>query len=100
MQDDFDASVDYLKQQVSSSYPVQSTRVASTGTAKHKTPEFIHDSPGNKAKVMWYSHDKFLKLSKELRDQFQVTEFCQPLQVQSHLEMPRILVQLGHIQRT
>ena len=30
----------------------------------------------------------------------QVTEFRQPLQVQSHLEMPGILVQLGHIQRT
>ena len=29
-----------------------------------------------------------------------VTEFRQPLQVQSHLEMPRILVQLGHIHRT
>ena len=29
-----------------------------------------------------------------------VTEFRQPLQVQSHLEMSRILVQLGHIQRT
>ena len=29
-----------------------------------------------------------------------VTEFRQPLQVQGHLEMPRILVQLGHIQRT
>ena len=29
-----------------------------------------------------------------------VTEFRQPLQVQIHLEMPRILVQLGHIQRT
>ena len=29
-----------------------------------------------------------------------VTEFRQPLQVQSHLEIPRILVQLGHIQRT
>ena len=29
-----------------------------------------------------------------------VTEFRQPLQVQSHLEMPRILVQLGHIQLT
>ena len=33
-----------------------------------------------------------------LRDH--VTEFRQPLQVQSHLEMPRILVQLGHIQHT
>ena len=30
----------------------------------------------------------------------EVTEFRQPLQVQSHLEMPRILVQLGHTQRT
>ena len=29
-----------------------------------------------------------------------VTEFRQPLQVKSHLEMPGILVQLGHIQRT
>ena len=29
-----------------------------------------------------------------------VTEFRQPLQVQIHLEMPGILVQLGHIQRT
>ena len=29
-----------------------------------------------------------------------LTEFRQPLEVQSHLEMPRILVQLGHIQRT
>ena len=29
-----------------------------------------------------------------------ITEFRQPLQVQSHLEMPGILVQLGHIQRT
>ena len=33
-------------------------------------------------------------------DQDQLTELRQPLQVQSHLEMPRILVQLGHIQRT
>ena len=29
-----------------------------------------------------------------------VAEFRQPLQVQSHLEVPGILVQLGHIQRT
>ena len=32
--------------------------------------------------------------------QLTLTEFRQPLQVQSHLEMPRILVQLGHTQRT
>ena len=30
----------------------------------------------------------------------EVTEFRQPLQVQSHLEMQRILAQLGHIQCT
>ena len=29
-----------------------------------------------------------------------LTEFRQPIQVQSHLEMPGILVQPGHIQRT
>ena len=29
-----------------------------------------------------------------------LTEFRRPLQVQSHLEMPRILVQLGHTQHT
>ena len=29
-----------------------------------------------------------------------LTQFRQTLQVQSHLEMPGILVQLGHIQRT
>ena len=34
------------------------------------------------------------------KDYDQLTEFRQPPQVQSHLEMPRILVQLGHIQST
>ena len=29
-----------------------------------------------------------------------LTEFRQPLKVKSHLEMPGILVQLGHTQRT
>ena len=29
-----------------------------------------------------------------------LTQFRQPIQVQIHLEMPGILVQLGHIQRT
>ena len=33
-------------------------------------------------------------------DGLPLTEFRQPLEVQSHLEMPRILVQLAHIQRT
>ena len=34
------------------------------------------------------------------RSAVRLTEFRQPLQVQSHLEMPGILVQLGLIQRT
>ena len=33
-------------------------------------------------------------------DEPYLTEFRQPLQGQSHLEMPGILVQLGHIQCT
>ena len=37
---------------------------------------------------------------KHLQMRWELTEFRQPLQVQSHLEMPRILVQLGHTQRT
>ena len=40
-----------------------------------------------KSFVRWMTHED-------------ITEFRQPLQVQSHLEMPGILVQLGHIQRT
>ena len=38
--------------------------------------------------------------SKNQGKAVEMTEFRQPLQVQSHLEMPRILVQLGHTQRT
>ena len=37
-------------------------------------------------------------VSKELTKGDLMTEFRQPLQVQIHLEMPRILVQLGHTQ--
>ena len=40
------------------------------------------------------------KKTRRSRTGFFVTEFRQPLQVQSHLEMPRILVQLGHTQHT
>ena len=35
-----------------------------------------------------------------IRFRTEMTEFRQPLQVQSNLEMSGILVQLGHIQRT
>ena len=48
--------------------------------------------------------DIFLLISSTLRGLRDLlgtmTEFRQPIQVQSHLEMPGILVQLGHIQRT
>ena len=45
--------------------------------------------------------DKLLSDSAKTEISIKVmTEFRQPLQVQSHLEMPRILVQLGHTQRT
>ena len=45
-----------------------------------------------KSFVRWMAHEE--------RPYELLTEFRQPLQVQIHLEMPRILVQLGHTQRT
>ena len=44
--------------------------------------------------------DDMREMLDELFAATNLTEFRQPLQVQSHLEMPRILVQLGHTQRT
>ena len=43
---------------------------------------------------------RLLSCKKPFCSACQLTEFRQPLQVQSHLEMPGILVQLGHIQHT
>ena len=43
---------------------------------------------------------KLLTSKKPFCAACQLTEFRQPLQLQSHLEMPGILVQLGHIQHT
>ena len=43
---------------------------------------------------------KLLQQTPSSRTLLLLTEFRQPLQVQSHLEMPGILVQLGHTQRT
>ena len=53
--------------------------------------------------TVWFGgHHKvqMCQVQDDLLLQAGVTEFRQPLQVQSHLEMPRILVQLGHTQRT
>ena len=46
------------------------------------------------------TRDTGIALRQWVHFQGVLTEFHQPLQVQSHLEMPGILVQLGHIQRT
>ena len=46
------------------------------------------------------SRQVLLMLGNALCETLNVTEFRQPLQVQSHLEMPGILIQLGHIQHT
>ena len=54
----------------------------------HSTMEPQHDLPS------------VASAEGEMASSFSLTEFRQPLQVQSHLEMPRILVQLGHTQRT
>ena len=43
---------------------------------------------------------KAFKQYEDHEQQEQLTEFRQPLQVQSHVEMPGILVELGHIQCT
>ena len=51
-------------------------------------------NPIEKRRIVVYNVGGQLRIDKE------VTEFRRPLQVQSHLEMPRILVQLGHTQRT
>ena len=70
----------------------------------------------NRALIVWYSKcqntvetstfgSEFIamKTAVEQIEAFRyklLTEFRQPLQVQSHLEIPGILVQLGHIQHT
>ena len=60
---------------------------------KHSQDECTEDPPP-------YTSTQTL-VNKCLADSgIDLTEFRQPLQVQRHLEMPRILVQLGHIQRT
>ena len=46
------------------------------------------------------AHDPRIDEFGNFKGRVHLTEFRQPLQVQIHLEMPRILVQLGHIQRT
>ena len=44
--------------------------------------------------------ESYERMFKEKPRKSRQTEFRQPLEVQSHLEMPGILVQLGHIQCT
>ena len=70
----------------------------------HLTKVVVHLYPINSL-VNGRAHEPMVTLwdvSKTSHSAFSgcMTEFRQPLQVQSHLEMPGILVQLGHIQRT
>ena len=63
------------------------------------TSEQVQDLNG------WMEHRGISNVHEVIAQNFRqsdalVTKFRQPLQVQSHLEMPRILVQLGQIQRT
>ena len=70
-----------------------------TGRTVSATGIDNHELPGldivTCAALLHTNHGKVVLIMHEY-----VTEIRQPLQVQSHLEMPGILVQLGHIQHT
>ena len=57
-------------------------------------------APGRNDDVLDWTNPAHTKQYYKATSPLDLTEFRQPLQVQSHLEMPRILVQLGHTQRT
>ena len=65
-------------------------------TMEDEEEEEVATSPPNEVNV----EDQPSTMDASADDPSEVTELPQPLQVQSHLEMPGILVQLGHIQRT
>ena len=65
--------------------------------AMKETREHFKESVQKEIEDNEHNHPWEITLIEEVP---KVTEFRQPLQVQSHLEMPRILVQLGHTQRT
>ena len=67
-----------------------------SGSKTKPNPTFGKPTPAPK-QVHQHSQDE---PTEEPPPDTSMTEFRQPLQVQSHLEMPRILVQLGHTQRT
>ena len=89
------------RSQTTASEPV----AARTRQALGSSPEMsaFADVKDDKTLNEWLHEIAFVTSTMSDPDEpqsFQVTEFRQPLQVQSHLEMPRILVQLGHTQRT
>ena len=59
-----------------------------------------YDTKGPATEYKWKGKMNHLSpiVVQKLKCFVRLTEFRQPHQVQSHLEMPRILVQLGHIQ--
>ena len=65
------------------------------GTKRTNEEVDIDDTRRSKQRVIKYDNEDTKRCIV-----FGLTEFRQPLQVQSHLEMPGILVQLGHIQHT
>ena len=69
-------------------------------TTKMGTKRRRETTKGWELLVEWKDGSTTWVALKDMKESFPVTEFRQPLQVQSHLEMPRILVQLGHTQRT
>ena len=69
-------------------------------TLGYNQPDKINDSSTNPSRTRCYTMTSTLLPQTLGKKKPSLTEFRQPLQVQSHLEMPGILVQLGHIQRT
>ena len=65
----------------------------------HSSKELFHDNYKHTKLYMVFHLDRCLD-TITIFGTHMMTEFRQPLQVQSHLEMPGILVQLGHIPRT
>ena len=72
-----------------------------------KTTYVIIEVENNKSlqfQINWLNieRDRCVKARRKIHPKILnfLTEFRQPLQVQNHLEMPGILVQLGHIQHT
>ena len=80
---------------------IKSTPTTSRNPQGNSVIEVVHKSVGQVLRTLVHlNHPQSVAQANQLSKDAMVTEFRQPLQVQSHLEMPGILVQLGHTQRT